>query len=409
MKVKTQEIFSKNLGVVKERIERIVNSSVGVDLSSVKMKDNGEFEHYEIQPKLEEKKSLFDRMEEDVIPGFSMVVINNFEIEWAKAFGVKNSETKEPVTIDTMFQAASISKSLVATVVLHLVEKGLLGLDEPVNNKLKGWKIPDNEFTKEKKITIKHILTHNSGINGPNGGFGREENSAPTILQTLNGDAPAKNKPLEVEFPPESKFQYSNFGFILLEKLVHDITGKKLNELAYEIIFEPLGMKSSLFDYPSEEIQKQMTYTHGNGEIYEPNVGLSPCVFGCGGLVTKPLDLAKFALGLINSYQGRKGSILTQTIAQKMLTKQIELNPTKFFGRDGMGFGIFLITDKDTFFFDHLGGNNPGSASIMIANPISGQGVVIMANSLSAHNRLISSILYTLAEEYDWTIYKKKT
>ena len=403
----TQIIFSTNKEEVKKRIEKIENSIIGIDSSSMKMKEDGTFEHYEIHPIYNERKTIIEKMDEDNIPGFCMAVINNFEIEWVKAFGTINIDTKEPVTTNTMFQAASISKSLVATVVLNLVEKGLLNLDEPVNNKLKDWQIPDNEYTKGNEITLRHILSHTSGINSPNGGFGREEGSSPSILQTLGGEAPAKNKPLEVEFKPGSRQQYSNFGFILLEKLVQDVTGKKLNELANEIIFKPLGMKNSLFDYPSEEIQKKMTYSHRDDQIYKPNVGLSPCVFGCGGLVTTPLDLAKFALGLINSYNGENNSILTQSTAQKMFTKQVELDPSIMFGRNGMGLGLFLYIKGDTFFFDHLGGNTPGAASVMIANPTTGQGAIIMANTLKAHDWLISSILYTLAEEYDWVIFKE--
>lgn len=226
-------------------------------------------------------------------------------------------------------------------------------------------------------------------------------------MQVLKGESPAKNLPLEVEFTPGSRWEYSNFGYILLEKLVQDVTSKKLNELAQEIIFDPLGMKNSLFAFPSKDIQKRMSFSHTKEEIHNPSVGLSPHIYGCGGLITTPLDLATFALGLIDSYRNVKDSILSQEIAQKMLTKHIDLDPHIQFGRNGMGLGVFMFIRDDTFCFDHSGGNYPGAASVMVANPQTGQGAVIMANSLNAHNCLINSLLYTLAEEYNWTIFRE--
>ena len=138
-----------------------------------------------------------------------------------------------------------------------------------------------------------------------------------------------------------------------------------------------------------------MSFSHTKEEIYDPSVGLSPNIFGCGGLITTPHDLATFALGLIKSYSGTKDSILSQEITQKMLTKHIDLNPNILFGRNGMGLGVFMFIRDNTFCFDHTGGNYPGAASVMVANPKTGQGAVIMANNLNAHNRLFHALLYT--------------
>ncbi|NHK32982.1 MAG: beta-lactamase family protein [Asgard group archaeon] len=398
----TQKIFSKNTDEVAKRIERIEKSLVGVDLSKIKVNVDGKYEHFEINPIYSERKSVIERMEEDAVPGFCIAIINNFEVEWVKAYGTKNLKTNEPVTIETLFQAASISKTLVAAVALHLVDKGILDLDEPVNNKLKDWNIPSNEYTEKVDITLRHILTHSSGINPPNNGYGREEGSSPTLLQVLKGESPAKNDPVKVEFTPGTQQQYSNHGFMLIQKLVQDVTGRKLNDLANEFLFTPLGITDSLFAYPSEEIQRKMTFSHRDDEIFEPNVGLAPNCFACGGFITNPHDLARFAIGIMKAYQGVDNVILTQKIAKEMLTCQVDINPSEWFGNNGYGLGVFLKINEDNFFFEHLGGNNPGGASVLLANPNSGQGAVIMANSLGAHNRLFNSLLFTIAEEYEW-------
>jgi CubicO group peptidase (beta-lactamase class C family) len=91
--------------------------------------------------------SLQKRMQYHKVPGVSIAVINDFKIEWARAYGVKDAASKEPVTETTLFQAASIGKTLNATVVLKRVMEGKLSLDENVNTYLKSWKVPYNEFT----------------------------------------------------------------------------------------------------------------------------------------------------------------------------------------------------------------------------------------------------------------------
>jgi CubicO group peptidase (beta-lactamase class C family) len=104
--------------------------------------------------------SIEERMKQFNIPGVSIAVIKDFKIEWAKAYGVKDFETKEPVTIETLFQAGSISKPVAAMVALKKVEQGKIALDENINDKLTSWKLPDNEFTAKKKVTLANLLSH---------------------------------------------------------------------------------------------------------------------------------------------------------------------------------------------------------------------------------------------------------
>ncbi len=405
MNKSTQKIFGSNKGEISDKIQKIENSLVGVNHKSPVKNESGLIVEGLPYPIFEEKKTIVERMDEHNIPGLCIAVINNYEVEWVKGYGVKNIHTKDPIALDTIFQAASITKVLMATMALHLVEKKILDLDEPVNNKLKDWKIPESEFTKEKEITLRHILTHTSGINPPNGGFGREEGSAPSIIQTLRGEAPAKNEPVEVLFESGSRHQYSNFGFIIIEKLLQDVTGKKLNDLANELLFEPLGITNSFFEFPSKELQKRMIYPHDkNSKSYEPYTGLSPAVFGCGGLLTTPFDLAKIAIELMNAYQGNSNRVLTASIAKQMFSQKVALDPVKYWGLTGQGLGVFLCQKENSFFFDHKGTNFPGSSGVLMANPISGHGVVMMANSIDGHP-FFESIKFTLAYEYDWPLW----
>jgi hypothetical protein len=93
-------------------------------------------------------------------PGFSIAVIDDYQIVWAKAYGVTDAGSRNPVTSTTLFQAGSISKPVAATGALWLVEQGKLSLDENVNEKLKAWKVPENEFTATQKVTLRRLMSH---------------------------------------------------------------------------------------------------------------------------------------------------------------------------------------------------------------------------------------------------------
>ena len=104
--------------------------------------------------------SIVERMKFYKVPALSVAVIKDFKIDWARAYGVKDLQTNEPATTETLFQAGSISKSVNAMVAMKKVEQGKLSLDEDINNKLTSWKLPDNQFTAKKKVTLRNLLSH---------------------------------------------------------------------------------------------------------------------------------------------------------------------------------------------------------------------------------------------------------
>ena len=120
------------------------------------------------------------------VPGLSVAVVDNFKVAWAKGYGVTEAGGNNPVTVHTLFQAGSISKPVAATGTLSLVEQGRLSLDENVNRKLKSWKAPDNEFTKDQKVTLRRILSHSAGLT-VHGFPGYAAGSPiPTLVQIFN-------------------------------------------------------------------------------------------------------------------------------------------------------------------------------------------------------------------------------
>src|SRR5687767_14607444 len=155
---------------------------------------------------------LEDRMRDLKVPAVSVAVFQYGRLEWTRAWGYANVEAKRKASPDTRFQAASISKPVAAVAALALVARGRLRLDDDVNNHLKSWKLPQNQFTATEKVTLRRLLSHSAGttVSGFRGYGAGEE--VPTLLQVLAGTKPANSAPVVVDSPVGSKWRYSGGG-----------------------------------------------------------------------------------------------------------------------------------------------------------------------------------------------------
>jgi len=161
------------------------------------------------------------------VSGASVAVIDDFKIVWAKGYGFADAGGKTAVTTKTLFQAASMSKPVAAAAALRLVEQGKLSLDEDVNCRLVGWKVPENEFTKDQKVTLRRLLSHSAGVNIEGGFIGYDvDDPVPALTQVLNGTKPANTGPIHVDFVPGTKVRHSGGGFAILQQLIIDVSGK---------------------------------------------------------------------------------------------------------------------------------------------------------------------------------------
>ncbi len=149
--------------------------------------ENGLISPVRIKGRVPEK--LLARMKERRVPGLSVAVINNYRIEWAKGYGLADSQSATPVTPETLFQAASISKPVTAVAALKLVEQGALDLDRDVNRQLKSWHVPENEFTRKHPVDLRGLLSHTAGMTV--GGFP----GGPLAQEVLGGIAAAYDWP----------------------------------------------------------------------------------------------------------------------------------------------------------------------------------------------------------------------
>jgi CubicO group peptidase (beta-lactamase class C family) len=348
----------------------------------------------------QDRRTLFERMAHYKVPGVSIAVICDYELEWAKGYGIHQVGSDRMVTTQTLFQAASTSKLVTAALALHLVEKGILDLDQDVNTYLKCWQVRENKFTAQQKVTLRLLLTHQSGLPATN--LGWEDNAVdPTLVQFLTGKAPAINAPAIVEYTPGTMWQYSNLGFVVIQLLLEDATNMPFAQLAQEVVFEPLGMENSTFEYPlRQELQPREAMPHdAAGVAREP--AMVPTALAHGGLITTPSDLALFTCELMQAFQGSSSRLLSQRMTQQMLHKELDLDPQIFGLPVGEGLGVMLYGTGRHLVFAHPGSNLPGANCWLIGNPNVGTGAIVMTNG-SMGEVLAMEILSAIIREYEW-------
>lgn len=338
------------------------------------------------------------QMQKRGIPGLSLAIIQDGKILKAQSYGFIDRDGKVPVTTNTLFQAGSVSKSVAAMGALYLVEHNKLFLDENVNVKLKSWKVPDNEFTNDKKVTLRGILSHTTGltVHGfPGYAVGAK---IPSVAQILDGTAPANTPPVRVDFVPGSRWRYSGGGYTVMQQLMVDVTGAVFPEFMKNNVLSPLGMKNSTYQQPLPPELAKLTATghYNNRRLVEGRWHIYP-EMAAAGLWTTPSDLARFAIGIQNAYAGKSGNVLSQSLTRQMLTDQKN--------RDGLG--VFLQGDSTTLRFGH-NGRDEGFDALLTASVDKGQGIVIMINA-NDNSHMMGRIVDFIADYYHWDGFPIKT
>jgi CubicO group peptidase (beta-lactamase class C family) len=354
--------------------------------------ENGLIKSVRIKGEKNETWNIAERMKRYKLPGVSVAVINNGVIEWAKGYGEREAGTNAPVTTETLFQAASISKPVAATIALRMMQERKLSLDEDVNLKLKSWKVPDSEHTKEKKVTLRALLSHTAGTSVSGfPGYAATITTLPTIAQILDGTAPANTKPVRVESPIGKEWSYSGGGITIMQQLVSDVSGIPFPALANEKVLSKIGMKNSTFQQPlPKSLHAKAAAAHNDkGEMIVGRWHAYP-EMAAAGLWTTPTDLARFAVELQQAYKGASDKVLAPETARQMLTKQI----------GGWGLGIALTGEAEAARFTH-GGSNEGYRCTLLAYKETGKGAVVMTNSDNG-DQIVGEILRSIAAEYDW-------
>ena len=331
--------------------------------------------------------SLEGLMAQHRVPGVSIAVFRDGEIEWARGFGNADVDDGRQVTAETLFQAASISKPVAATAALRMVEEGLLDLDEDVNQKLTSWKVPANQHTAKKPVTLRGLLTHSAGmtVHGfPGYAEGAEVPDAGGVL-----DGEGNTDPIRVDMEPGAEWRYSGGGYTVMQQLLVDVAGKPFPEIVREKVLEPAGMTLSTYlqPLPQERAAEAASAYGPDGNRIEGKWHTYP-EMAAAGLWTTPSDLARFAMAIQRSRAGQPGALLSQDMARQMLEPALN--------NYGLGPGI----EGDGSRFGH-GGSNAGFRCSFTASIEGGWGMAVMTNG--ARGGLVARlVMMTLAKSYDW-------
>jgi CubicO group peptidase (beta-lactamase class C family) len=332
------------------------------------------------------EKDIPELMQKANVPGMSVALIKDGKTYWTHGFGVKSTQTKQAVTNDTVFEAASLSKPVFAYAVLKLVDQGKIDLDTPLSKYLPGpYDVKDDD--RVNQITARFVLSHRTGF------------------RNWRND-----QPLKIYLRPGERFSYSGEGFVYLSKVVEHITGEPFNEFMKRSVFVPLGMTSSSYLWRADYEDRAATGHDIDGNVREKNK--PDKVNAAASLHTTAADYARFMGAVLN------GTGLKPETQKQMLTPQIAVDPecTNCTDREpstrskevfwGLGVGMEYTASGDTFW--HWG-DNGAFKCFMVAYPKQKSGLIMFTNSengLSIHTEIVEDALGGQHPAFAWVRYE---
>jgi len=285
-------------------------------------------------------------MEEHKVPGVSISLFEDGEIVWSRDIGVRSSKCGVPVTPDTVFEAASISKPVFAYAVLGLHERGIIDLDAPLDDYLPEPYLDDDP--RLHLITMRRVLCHSTGFQNWR-----------------------KEEPLKIHFEPGERFSYSGEGYMYLQRVVEEVTGLPLEGFMEGALLGPLGMVDSSYVW-LDGYEGRMAYPHDEegkaGGLRRRSEAKS-----ASSLYSTSLDIARFMIEIMEP-SDRDSPHLSPETVDEMLKPQMRVNDSISWG---LGWGLQHANDGDSFW---QWGDNGGYKNFATASRERGEGVVVLTN-----------------------------
>jgi len=304
------------------------------------------------------------------IPGAVILIANQGKVLYRRAFGHRALEPKKfPMTLDTLFDIASLTKVVgTTTALLQLVEDNKANLDDPV---AKYW--PEFKENGKAEVTLKDLLTHYSGLR-------------PDLdLEPSWSGYKAALKKIEEEkltSPPGTRFVYSDINFTILGELVRRLSGQSLEVYCNEHIFKPSGIEDTCF-IPSSVLFDRIAPTRKDriGEVHDPTAYRMGGIAGHAGLFSTADDLSIFAQMLLDGGRGKSGQILSPAMVERMTLPQ---SPPGKMPLRGLGWDIGppFASNRDALFPVGSYGHTGFTGTMIWIDPVSQTYVIILSNRL---------------------------
>ncbi len=275
-------------------------------------------------------------MQRQHIPGVALLVSRSGKIVQAQGFGLANVELQVPVKPETVFQSGSVGKQFTATGVMMLVEEDKVGLDDPLT------KYFADAPASWKEVTVRELLSHTAGFGDYPEKFDfRKDWTEEELLKMVEG--------IPLAYPPGTKWEYSNLGFLTLGILIHRITGEFYGDFLQQQIFHPLGMDTTRIISEADIVPNRAAgYRLVKGELKNQE-WVAPMVntTADGSLYFSILDLAKWDAALYTEKLLKRSSFDQMWTPAKLKNGQ----PNK----DGYGFGWFIEEKRGHRVISHNG------------------------------------------------------
>ncbi len=332
------------------------------------------------------EKRIPELMEGAAVPGLSIALVKDGNVLWRQAFGHRSLESKLPVTTDTVFEAASLSKPVFAYLVLRLCEQGVLDLDTPLMECLPtAHKTRTHLFgdiinePRLHRVTARHVLSHTPGF----------PNWAP------------QGESLKIHFTPGERFSYSGAGYVYLQRVIEHVTGQAPQEYVQTQLLEPLGMQNSSYLWTEVKSARVAQGHDEHGAVQKKRAW--PEMVAAASLHCTPSDFARFMLAVMRPSPASPFH-LSSVYVDEMLRPQVQVNddppwregwPRRAFHLNqllswGLGWGLQHHASGNSFW--HWGDNGPFRA-FAVGFKAEGIGAVVMTNSANGP-RIWRDVLY---------------
>jgi D-alanyl-D-alanine-carboxypeptidase/D-alanyl-D-alanine-endopeptidase len=328
------------------------------------------------------------------IPGMVWGVVRDGRLVHVKGAGVQDIDTKRPVTADTLFRIASMTKAFTALSILKLRDEGKLQLDAPVETyvpELRGWKYPTDD---SPKIRVRELLTHTAGFVTDDPWGDRQTPLSESDFTSLLREG------VQFTRPPATAMEYSNLGYALLGRIIANVSGQQYKDFVQQSLFAPLSMAATGYDVAVAPRERRALGYRWEDNAWRLEPTMAHGAFGAmGGIQTSANDYAKWVSYLLSAWPSRNGADTgpvrrssVRELAQGANFASVRQRP----GSSGAGacrealaygMGFYTATDCELALTMSHGGGYPGYGSHVLLLPEFGVGIFALSNRTYAGPR----------------------